>query len=95
MLPYYAIFTFLAFLSLAESQSVKRKQRSLLLSGGWLLLTLFAGLRYNNADWNSYFDFYKNIAKRIIGLVSVLIFLCSKISCIQIFVLPLTEIVNV
>ena len=39
--------------------------------------------------------FYKNIAKRIIGLVSVLIFLCSKISCIQIFVLPLTEIVNV
>ena len=62
MLPYYAIFTFLAFLSLAESQSVKRKQRSLLLSGVWLLLTLFAGLRYNNADWNSYFDFYKNIA---------------------------------
>lgn len=59
MLPYYAIFTFLAFLSLAESQSVKRKQRSLLLSGVWLLLTLFAGLRYNNADWNSYFDFYK------------------------------------
>lgn len=63
MAPYYILFSFLAFLSLGESLSIKRKQRIFLLLGVWLLLTLFAGLRYNNADWNTYYDFYKEIAE--------------------------------
>lgn len=61
MVPYYIIFSLLSCCSLSESLCIKRKQRLYLLFVIWLLLTLFAGLRYNNADWGSYYDFYKEI----------------------------------
>ena len=45
-----------------EAISVKYKQRLFLLFILWACLTLFAGLRYDNPDWEAYYDIYKGIA---------------------------------
>lgn len=59
---YYIIYVFIAFFSFLEAISVKYKQRLFLLFILWACLTLFAGLRYDNPDWEAYYDIYKGIA---------------------------------
>lgn len=62
MAIYYIIYIFIAFFSFLEAISVKYKQRLFLLFILWACLTLFAGLRYDNPDWEAYYDIYKGIA---------------------------------
>lgn len=61
MAIYYIIYVFIAFFSFLEAVSVKYRQRLFLLFILWVCLTLFAGLRYDNPDWEAYYDIYKEI----------------------------------
>ena len=62
MVIYYVIFSFLAISAVGESLTVKRSQRLLTLGLIWLTLSLFAGLRYDNPDWENYTIMYDQIA---------------------------------
>lgn len=62
MFPYYIIFIFLAFSSFSEALYLKYQQKILLLIIIWFVLTVFAGLRYDNPDWGAYYSFYEEIA---------------------------------
>lgn len=63
MAVYYILYFFLAAFSFLEALSVKRRQRLFVLIALWLCLTLFAGLRCDNADWEAYYEGYVDIAK--------------------------------
>lgn len=58
MLPYYIIFSILAIVSFLDAFSVDSRERLSFLIVIWGILTLFAGLRYDNADWSAYVEAY-------------------------------------
>ncbi len=59
---YFVIFSGLSLGAIGESVAVKRSQRMVALLFIWLFLALFAGLRYDNPDWENYTIMYDEIA---------------------------------
>lgn len=54
MTIYFVIYFLIAGIASFDILCVRKYQRYIIMLFLWLLLTLFAGLRYNNADWGQY-----------------------------------------
>lgn len=62
MLPYYCMFMLIALLSCTDIFRIRYKQRIIFYFVLWCILSLFAGLRMNNPDWESYCIIFEEIA---------------------------------
>lgn len=63
MAVYYCIFIVLACLSFLNLNKIERIHRTALIIAIGLLLSLLAGLRCDNADWDSYFQMFTEITE--------------------------------